>query len=89
VPRRFCRLLSRANGCTRAVLAAIAGHRLTSLFTTPTHLDAFTAALRTEDNLSSPDLVVFAGAILPDRVLDRLSRALPGPKVNIYGTTDA
>jgi hypothetical protein len=36
--------------------------------------------LRTEDDLSSLDLVVFAGASVPGRVLDRLSRALPGAK---------
>jgi 2-furoate---CoA ligase len=48
-----------------------------------------TAARRPEDDLSSLDLVVFAGAIAPDGVLSRFSRALPGRKVNIYGTTEA
>jgi 2-furoate---CoA ligase len=73
----------------RNVLTAIARHRLTSLFATPTHLDALTAAMRAPDDLSSLDLVVFAGATVPDRVLHRLSHALPGQKVNIYGTTEA
>jgi 2-furoate---CoA ligase len=73
----------------RTVLAAMAHHRLTSVFATPTHLDALTAALRPEDNLSSLDLVVFAGAIVPSSVLTRFSQRLPGRKVNIYGTTEA
>jgi 2-furoate---CoA ligase len=72
----------------RNVLAAITRYRLTSLFATPTHLDALTADLRRDDDLSSLDLVVFAGATVPDRVLNRFSRALPGRKVNIYGTTE-
>jgi 2-furoate---CoA ligase len=73
----------------RTVLAAIARHRLTSMFVTPTHLDALTAAIGPHDDLSSLDLVVFAGAIMPETVLSRISRALPGRKVNIYGTTEA
>jgi 2-furoate---CoA ligase len=73
----------------RNVLAAIARHRLTSVFATPTHLDALTAALLAEDDLSSLDRVVFAGAVIPDAVLDRIRRMLPGRKVNIYGTTEA
>jgi 2-furoate---CoA ligase len=71
----------------RNALTAIARHRLTSLFVTPTHLDALTAALEPQDDLSSLDVVIFAGAITPQGVLNRLA-ALPGRKVNIYGTTE-
>jgi 2-furoate---CoA ligase len=71
----------------RSVLTGIARHRLTSLFVTPTHLDALIAALEPRDDLSSLEVVIFAGAIAPQGVLNRLA-ALPGRKVNIYGTTE-
>lgn len=71
-------------------LALIEFHRITSLFGTPTHLDALVAAVQaTPRDLSSLQNLTFAGATMPDPVLNRVNEHLPGRKTNIYGTTEA
>nr|ABI15621.1 4-chlorobenzoyl-CoA ligase [consortium cosmid clone pGZ1] len=68
----------------------IEAHRITGLFGTPTHLDALIGSiLATPRDLSSLETVTFAGATMPDPVLDRVNAHLPGRKTNIYGTTEA
>jgi len=64
-------------------------HRITGLFGTPTHLDLLVRSiLATPRDLSSLETVTFAGATMPDSVLNRVNVHLPGRKTNIYGTTE-
>lgn len=68
----------------------IEAHRITGLFGTPTHLDLLLGSmLATPRDLSSLETVTFAGATMPNTVLDRVNAHLPGRKTNIYGTTEA
>jgi acyl-CoA synthetase (AMP-forming)/AMP-acid ligase II len=71
------------------VIRKIREERLTSIFVTPTHLDALMSAGATRSDLSSLEIVVFAGSLMPDRVLARMRDLFPGRLVNIYGTTEA
>ncbi len=71
------------------VIKKIVEHRLTGIFVTPTHLDALVGAGATRADLSSLEIVVFAGALMPDRVLARVRELVSGRLVNIYGTTEA
>lgn len=71
------------------VIAKIRDERLTSLFVTPTHLHALASAGATAGDLSSLDIVTFAGAPMPERVLARVRELIAGRLINIYGTTEA
>ncbi|MDR5644434.1 AMP-binding protein [Burkholderia cenocepacia] len=72
------------------VLKLIERERVTAMFATPTHLDALTTAVEQAGaRLESLEHVTFAGATMPDTVLERVNRFIPGEKVNIYGTTEA
>jgi acyl-CoA synthetase (AMP-forming)/AMP-acid ligase II len=71
------------------VLSVIESEQVTGLFVTPTHLDAMLAAMgRTQASLASLQHVTFAGATMPDPVLEQVNLKMPGEKVNIYGTTE-
>ncbi|MGD9920315.1 MAG: AMP-binding protein [Pseudorhodoplanes sp.] len=71
------------------VIGTIRQEKLTSIFVTPTHLDALISAGATRADLSSLEIVVFAGSLMPDRVLARVRELISGRLVNIYGTTEA
>jgi acyl-CoA synthetase (AMP-forming)/AMP-acid ligase II len=71
------------------VIQTIVEHRLSSIFVTPTHLDALIGAGASKSDLSSLQIVVFAGALMPDRVLAKVRDLVSGRLVNIYGTTEA
>lgn len=73
-------------------LKAIEKEKVSTLFSTPTHLDAITFVITQEPNrfnLTSLQNITFAGATMPDTVLTRVNNLLPGEKINIYGTTEA
>ncbi|MGD9923353.1 MAG: AMP-binding protein [Pseudorhodoplanes sp.] len=70
------------------VLKSIKQNRLTGLFATPTHLDALTQAIAEADDVSSLEIVIFAGAMMPDQVLAKVRRTFDAKLVNIYGTTE-
>jgi 2-furoate---CoA ligase len=73
-------------------LQLVQQEQVTSLFATPTHLDALAAAAAQAGSgleLGSLRHVAFAGATMPDTVLETVHQHLPGEKVNIYGTTEA
>lgn len=71
------------------VIAKLSDERLTSLFVTPTHLHALASAGATRDDLASLQIVTFAGAPMPNRVLARVRELIAGRLINIYGTTEA
>lgn len=73
-------------------LKLVEQEQVTSLFATPTHLNALAAAASQAGSsvqLQSLRHVTFAGATMPDAVLENVYRFLPGEKTNIYGTTEA
>lgn len=73
-------------------LQLVQQEQVTSLFATPTHLDALaSAAAQAGSSLKLDSLrhITFAGATMPDAVLEAVHQYLPGEKVNIYGTTEA
>lgn len=73
----------------RRVIGHLQRHRVTTLFATPTHLDALLSELRPDDDTSSLELVAFAGSPMPGTVLNKVHTSLPGRKINIYGSTEA
>jgi len=71
-------------------LALIDSEEVTGMFVTPTHLHALLADAHFSDaRLTSLQHITFAGATMPDALLNRINSQLPGEKVNIYGTTEA
>ncbi|MFO3797926.1 MAG: AMP-binding protein, partial [Anaerolineales bacterium] len=70
------------------ILKHIKRYRLSGLFVTPTHLDALTRSIMHKDDVSSIEIVVFAGALMPDQVLARVRAVFGARLVNIYGTTE-
>jgi 2-furoate---CoA ligase len=71
------------------VLKQIKDNQITSLFVTPTHLDALLGVSESRGDFSTLEVVSFAGALIPDPLLARVRKHFGARLVNIYGTTEA
>jgi len=73
-----------------AAVEAIKTHGLTYVFGAPAHFHAMLAAPGFDPaDMGSVDTLVYAGAVMPGPLLDRVKPAFPNARItNIYGTTE-